>query len=84
MSSTIQLIYYVTCLALNRTLRNDIKSQIDEVRKANPTFNPKLSIIQVGAREDSSVYVSMKKKAAKEVISLTFVFSHAKKDFLTM
>ncbi|KAG0331511.1 tetrahydrofolate synthase [Podila horticola] len=52
--------------AIAQSLRNDIKSQIDEVRKTNPTFNPKLSIIQVGAREDSSVYVSMKKKAAKE------------------
>jgi 5,10-methylene-tetrahydrofolate dehydrogenase/methenyl tetrahydrofolate cyclohydrolase len=37
------------------------------MRKTAPTFNPKLSIIQVGAREDSSVYVNMKKKAAKEV-----------------
>ncbi|KAF8926449.1 tetrahydrofolate synthase [Haplosporangium gracile] len=52
--------------AIAQNLRNDIKSQIEEMRKTNPHFNPKLSIIQVGAREDSSVYVNMKKKAAKE------------------
>ncbi|KAF9579551.1 C-1-tetrahydrofolate synthase, cytoplasmic, partial [Lunasporangiospora selenospora] len=52
--------------AIAQSLRNDIKSQIDELRKTHPTFSPKLSIIQVGAREDSSVYVNMKKKAAKE------------------
>ncbi|KAK3842303.1 MAG: hypothetical protein J3R72DRAFT_141318 [Linnemannia gamsii] len=54
--------------AIAQNLRNDIKSQIEEMRKTVPHFNPKLSIIQVGAREDSSVYVNMKKKAAKEVI----------------
>lgn len=58
----------VLILPMDRTLRNDIKSQIEEMRKTTPNFNPKLSIIQVGAREDSSVYVNMKKKAAKEVI----------------
>ncbi|KAG0372932.1 tetrahydrofolate synthase, partial [Mortierella sp. AD032] len=52
--------------AIAQNLRNDIKSQIEEMRKTVPHFNPKLSIIQVGAREDSSVYVNMKKKAAKE------------------
>lgn len=61
--------------AIAQTLRIDIKSQIDEVRKTNPTFHPKLSIIQVGAREDSSVYVSMKKKAAKEA-SMDFELFH--------
>ncbi|KAF8949794.1 tetrahydrofolate synthase, partial [Entomortierella lignicola] len=52
--------------AIAQSIRNDIKAQIEEMRKTSPNFNPKLSIIQVGAREDSSVYVNMKKKAAKE------------------
>lgn len=30
-------------------------------------FNPHLAMVQVGAREDSSIYVKMKDKAAKEV-----------------
>jgi len=30
-------------------------------------FNPHLAIIQVGEREDSTVYVRQKEKAAKEV-----------------
>ncbi|RUP45555.1 hypothetical protein BC936DRAFT_148021 [Jimgerdemannia flammicorona] len=32
-----------------------------------PHFNPHLSIVQVGARDDSTIYVRMKEKAAKEV-----------------
>ncbi|KAG0296591.1 tetrahydrofolate synthase [Dissophora globulifera] len=52
--------------AIAQTLRNDIKTQIEEMRKSVPNFNPKLSIVQVGERDDSSVYVKMKKKAAHE------------------
>ncbi|KAG0010131.1 tetrahydrofolate synthase [Entomortierella chlamydospora] len=52
--------------AIAQNIRNDIKAQIEEMRKTAPNFNPKLSIIQVGTREDSSVYVNMKKKSAKE------------------
>lgn len=32
-----------------------------------PRFNPQLTIVQAGARPDSSAYVRMKQKAAEEV-----------------
>ncbi|KAF9973941.1 tetrahydrofolate synthase [Actinomortierella ambigua] len=53
--------------AIAQSLRDSVKVKIEDMRKVSPTFTPKLSIIQVGDREDSSVYVNMKRKAAKEV-----------------
>ena len=48
------------------SVRNEISSKINEVRKTYPDFKPKLTIIQVGERKDSTTYVNMKMKAAKE------------------
>lgn len=35
--------------------------------KKLPGFKPGLAIVQVGGREDSNVYIRMKKKAAEEI-----------------
>lgn len=50
-----------------RAVRNETKDKILAIKEKYPHFNPHLAMIQVGAREDSSIYVKMKDKAAKEV-----------------
>ncbi|PHH67286.1 hypothetical protein CDD82_1481 [Ophiocordyceps australis] len=52
--------------AIARTVRQGIQAQIAEKQAANPRFKPCLQIIQVGDRSDSSTYVRMKLKAARE------------------
>lgn len=49
------------------SIRESIKEKIAALQKANADFLPQLVVIQVGARDDSSVYVRMKAKAAAEV-----------------
>jgi 5,10-methylene-tetrahydrofolate dehydrogenase/methenyl tetrahydrofolate cyclohydrolase len=51
----------------NRSLRNRLKADIAELKGANATLRPKLALIQVGNRSDSSSYIQLKEKAAKEV-----------------
>ncbi|CAO0795459.1 unnamed protein product [Mucor circinelloides] len=58
--------------AIAQAVRNETKDKILAIKEKYPHFNPHLAMIQVGAREDSSIYVKMKDKAAKEVgISIT-------------
>ncbi|CEP07759.1 hypothetical protein [Parasitella parasitica] len=58
--------------AIAQTIRNETKEKILGIKAKYPHFNPHLAMIQVGSREDSSIYVKMKDKAAKEVgISIT-------------
>ncbi|KAF1797278.1 formate--tetrahydrofolate ligase-domain-containing protein [Mucor lusitanicus] len=58
--------------AIAQAVRNETKDKILAIKENYPHFNPHLAMIQVGAREDSSIYVKMKDKAAKEVgISIT-------------
>ncbi|KAI9487219.1 MAG: formate--tetrahydrofolate ligase-domain-containing protein [Benjaminiella poitrasii] len=58
--------------AIAQTVRNEVKQKISSIKEKYPHFNPHLAMIQVGAREDSSIYVKMKDKAAKETgISIT-------------
>ncbi|EGV62352.1 tetrahydrofolate synthase [Yamadazyma tenuis] len=52
--------------AIAAGIRHQIHEQIDILQAKHADFVPKLSIIQVGEREDSSTYVRMKLKAAKE------------------
>lgn len=47
-------------------LRANVYEQICDKKLKSPDFQPKLSIIQVGERPDSSVYVRMKLKASKQ------------------
>jgi hypothetical protein len=54
---------------LYRTVRTEVKEKIISIKEKYPHFDPHLAMIQVGGREDSSIYVKMKDKAAKEVFS---------------
>lgn len=51
----------------SRSLRDQLKTDIAKLKEAQPTFNPKLALIQVGTRSDSSSYIRLKQKAAVEV-----------------
>lgn len=51
---------------LAKKIRSASFDHISEQKSKFPEFQPKLSIIQVGERPDSSVYVRMKLKASKE------------------
>jgi methylenetetrahydrofolate dehydrogenase (NADP+)/methenyltetrahydrofolate cyclohydrolase/formyltetrahydrofolate synthetase len=51
---------------LAKKLRSDALVHISEYKSKFQDFKPKLSIIQVGSRPDSSAYVRMKLKASKE------------------
>ena len=52
---------------LLRQIRDDLRTEIDLLKSQHPHFSPHLVIVQVGEREDSTIYVNMKKKAAEEV-----------------
>ncbi|KAI9010876.1 methylenetetrahydrofolate dehydrogenase/methylenetetrahydrofolate cyclohydrolase [Phycomyces nitens] len=51
---------------LAQSVRNQIKQEIADAKAKLPEFSPHLAIVQVGQREDSSMYVKTKDKAAKE------------------
>ncbi|EPY50566.1 6,7,8-tetrahydrofolate synthase [Schizosaccharomyces cryophilus OY26] len=53
-------------VALARQTREILRERVSSIQKTCPTFQPVLKIVQVGAREDSSVYVRMKTRAAAE------------------
>lgn len=49
-----------------RLIREEAHNEIHTLKASSPNFKPNLVIIQVGSRPDSSAYVRMKLKAAKE------------------
>ncbi|KAL7746581.1 tetrahydrofolate synthase [Sorochytrium milnesiophthora] len=49
-----------------QSIRDRIKQDIAELKQREPAFAPHLTVIQVGERDDSSLYVKMKHKAAEE------------------
>ncbi|KAJ1922737.1 tetrahydrofolate synthase [Tieghemiomyces parasiticus] len=53
--------------AIAADIRQTVKASIAEYRTQHPAFQPSLAIIQVGAQDDSSVYVRQKNRAAAEV-----------------
>ncbi|XP_006018753.3 C-1-tetrahydrofolate synthase, cytoplasmic isoform X1 [Alligator sinensis] len=60
------------CLAsedgvLQREVRDRLKNQVAVMKKKFPDFKPGLAILQVGNRDDSNLYISMKLKAAAEI-----------------
>ncbi|CAL9728087.1 C-1-tetrahydrofolate synthase, cytoplasmic [Monosporozyma unispora] len=60
--------------AVALTIRKEIATEIDQLKKTTPGFEPSLAIIQVGQRPDSSTYVRMKRKAAQEAqIKVDFI-----------
>ncbi|KAH8550688.1 5,10-methylene-tetrahydrofolate dehydrogenase/5,10-methenyl-tetrahydrofolate cyclohydrolase [Umbelopsis sp. PMI_123] len=52
--------------AISQSLRDQLKTDIAKLKEAEPTFQPKLALIQVGTRSDSSSYIRLKQKAAIE------------------
>ncbi|RIA98706.1 formate--tetrahydrofolate ligase-domain-containing protein [Glomus cerebriforme] len=64
-----------------KDIRTQIKKEIEELKQKYSTFKPHLSIIQVGEREDSTVYVRQKERAAKEA-GIEFTL-HKKADSIT-
>ena len=64
-----------------RQIRNQLRQDIAEMAVKDPGFVPHLAIIQVGGRQDSSAYVTMKRKAAEEAgIKLTLKHFTAEPD----
>ncbi|KXS12444.1 FTHFS-domain-containing protein [Gonapodya prolifera JEL478] len=52
--------------ALASSVRARVKTEIAEIKAKNSSFAPSITIVQVGSREDSSIYVRMKVQAATE------------------
>ncbi|KAG7750766.1 hypothetical protein KL911_004645 [Ogataea haglerorum] len=53
--------------AISSELRASIAAEIRDLKAQDPSFAPRLVIIQVGDRPDSSTYVKMKLKSCQEV-----------------
>uniref|UniRef100_A0A8C5FHH2 C-1-tetrahydrofolate synthase, cytoplasmic n=1 Tax=Gadus morhua TaxID=8049 RepID=A0A8C5FHH2_GADMO len=48
-------------------VRARLKKEVEEMKAQDPNFSPGLVILQVGDRDDSNLYISMKIKAAAEI-----------------
>ncbi|XP_074812463.1 C-1-tetrahydrofolate synthase, cytoplasmic isoform X1 [Natator depressus] len=48
-------------------MRERLKTQVAQMKERVPGFRPGLAILQVGDRDDSNIYISMKLKAAAEI-----------------
>ncbi|MCJ1362882.1 tetrahydrofolate synthase [Acarospora aff. strigata] len=52
--------------AIAQAIRTRLQQEIKKKQETNPRYKPSLTIVQVGAKSDSSTYVRMKLKAAEE------------------
>jgi hypothetical protein len=52
--------------AMAQAIRAELKKEVDELRARHPYFEPHLAVVQVGGREDSSLYIRQKERAAQE------------------
>lgn len=50
-----------------KEIREKLAVDVKEIKAKHPEFKPLLTIVQVGGREDSNVYIRMKRRAAEEV-----------------
>ncbi|KAL4706337.1 hypothetical protein ACJJTC_016631 [Scirpophaga incertulas] len=50
-----------------RSIQDELRAQVQEMRQRAPAFAPRLAIVQVGGREDSNVYIRMKLRAAENI-----------------
>ena len=48
-------------------VRQTLRQKVTDIRALHPDFKPALTIVQVGGREDSNVYIRMKVKAGEEI-----------------
>ncbi|KAG8186908.1 hypothetical protein JTE90_022876 [Oedothorax gibbosus] len=52
---------------VSKDIQNELQEEVKLLKEKHSDFDPVLAIVQVGAREDSNVYIRMKKKVASEV-----------------
>uniref|UniRef100_A0A8C1ASH0 C-1-tetrahydrofolate synthase, cytoplasmic n=1 Tax=Cyprinus carpio carpio TaxID=630221 RepID=A0A8C1ASH0_CYPCA len=52
---------------ISAQVRGRLKEEVEGMRMTHPNFKPGLVVLQVGDREDSNLYISMKLKAAAEI-----------------
>lgn len=52
---------------LSRSIRQGVADRIKTLQATYPRFQPRLAVVQVGERPDSSTYIRMKGKASEEV-----------------
>ncbi|KAM4625652.1 C-1-tetrahydrofolate synthase, cytoplasmic [Polymixia lowei] len=48
-------------------VRGRLKKEVEQMKAQDPNFKPGLVVLQVGDRDDSNLYISMKIKAAEEI-----------------
>ena len=58
--------------AIAAAIREEIKAEVDALKKAHDGRAPGLAVVIVGARKDSQTYVRMKRKACEEVGIVSF------------
>jgi methylenetetrahydrofolate dehydrogenase (NADP+)/methenyltetrahydrofolate cyclohydrolase/formyltetrahydrofolate synthetase len=61
--------------AIAADIRTELRTTVDDLKARHPGFSPHLTIIQVGGRDDSSLYVRQKQKAAEEA-GISFYHEH--------
>ncbi|GBN84498.1 hypothetical protein AVEN_173285-1, partial [Araneus ventricosus] len=64
---TLQIKRNLQPLKGGRDIQKQLQEEVKLLKEEHPNFEPVLAIVQVGAREDSNVYIRMKKKVAAEV-----------------
>uniref|UniRef100_A0A8C7SAD3 C-1-tetrahydrofolate synthase, cytoplasmic n=1 Tax=Oncorhynchus mykiss TaxID=8022 RepID=A0A8C7SAD3_ONCMY len=52
---------------VHRQVRERLKKDVAQMKTQDPNFRPGLVVLQVGDRDDSNLYISMKLKAAAEI-----------------
>lgn len=57
--------------AMAQTIRDELKQKTSALRARFPSFAPHLAVMQVGGRDDSSLYIRQKERAAEEVCSFS-------------
>jgi methylenetetrahydrofolate dehydrogenase (NADP+)/methenyltetrahydrofolate cyclohydrolase/formyltetrahydrofolate synthetase len=55
--------------SMAQAIRTELAEEITTLRQQYKDFTPHLAVVQVGDREDSSLYIRQKERAAEEVIN---------------
>ncbi|KAG0768105.1 hypothetical protein G6F57_003813 [Rhizopus arrhizus] len=69
--------------SIAQDIRDKIKEEITLMKSKYPQYAPCLAVIQVGNRDDSTVYVSMKEKAA-QAAGIQFIYKKLPEDISQM
>uniref|UniRef100_A0A667ZMU9 C-1-tetrahydrofolate synthase, cytoplasmic n=1 Tax=Myripristis murdjan TaxID=586833 RepID=A0A667ZMU9_9TELE len=59
--------YVVVGKEMSSAVRERLKKEVAQMKAQDPNFTPSMVILQVGNRDDSNLYISMKLKAAAEI-----------------